>query len=287
MVPGREAAGRIAQALIYGDNGQEAPKMTTTTSIEFMTPAAAEALLQENLGSNRRLRPGIVNSYAADMASGRWQSNGETVKVSAEGVLLDGQHRLHAVIKSGACVPMMVVRGLPADSFRTIDTGYRRTGAQVMAMDGVENSSIVNSACRWAHMLTGSQSVGSKGMVTTQQVFEAYARHPLIQHYADRHASDKGLLISACVGVLALACEKYGRERVDEFLGMLNSGVGLQAKQPAYELREKLIKDKRSASKYSQETIVALFIKALTAHMQGRGIGVLRWSPGKEEFPSL
>lgn len=64
---------------------------------EIITPETAKSWLLKNV-HNRPLRDGLVTTYATDMANEQWQSNGESIKFSSEGELLDGQHRLAAVI---------------------------------------------------------------------------------------------------------------------------------------------------------------------------------------------
>lgn len=64
----------------------------------------AETWLSRN-SNNRNLRGQVIASYARDMKSGAWVLNGETVKIASNGQLLDGQHRLNAVVESGQTVP--------------------------------------------------------------------------------------------------------------------------------------------------------------------------------------
>jgi hypothetical protein len=67
---------------------------------------------------------------------GEWDLNGQTIKVSVDGALLDGQHRLEAVVHSGVTISSVVVRGLSPAARDTIDTGRRRRLADVLAIEG-------------------------------------------------------------------------------------------------------------------------------------------------------
>ena len=53
------------------------------------------------------------SSWRGRDATGGVAVNGEPIQIAEDGTLLNGQHRLNAVIESGATVPMLVVRGLP------------------------------------------------------------------------------------------------------------------------------------------------------------------------------
>lgn len=72
-----------------------------------VTPEMADELLALNDEKNRRLSRHTVEKYAEDMSSGRWgrtNTNPIGVMVDDNGrivSLLDGQHRLAAVVMSG------------------------------------------------------------------------------------------------------------------------------------------------------------------------------------------
>lgn len=67
----------------------------------MVTPEMAENILAAR-GPNRNVSASVINKYARDMLAGRWQLNGQTIKISKDGQLLDGQHRLEAAKKQDA-----------------------------------------------------------------------------------------------------------------------------------------------------------------------------------------
>lgn len=112
--------------------------MKITFGIETITPQDAERILKESASAfaemsvgggyrQRRINDRVANVYAKDIVEGRWKENGETIKFDTEGRLLDGQHRLAAVIKANRPVAFFVVRGLDNSVMDTIDYGYQRT----------------------------------------------------------------------------------------------------------------------------------------------------------------
>src|SRR5690348_15979222 len=66
----------------------------------LVTPAVAEVLLSMNIG-NRPLIKGWVDDLTERIRRGAWKLTGEPIIVAREGILNDGQHRLHAVVESG------------------------------------------------------------------------------------------------------------------------------------------------------------------------------------------
>ena len=93
-----------------------------------ITPEMAAKMLAMNFDGNRNIRKNVVAKYANDMANGRWNENvGGIIRFSSSGKLIDGQHRLHAVVKSGAPVRFLVQTGLDESDYQAIDSGTPRT----------------------------------------------------------------------------------------------------------------------------------------------------------------
>ena len=112
-------------------------------------PAEAEALLAQN-EVNRRLRPNLVLAYAEDMSQGLWDGdNGEAIKISRTGKLKDGQHRLSAIVLSGAVMDLLVIDGVTDDAQKTMDQGSSRTASDVLRMGGIQNAAWTGSVARW------------------------------------------------------------------------------------------------------------------------------------------
>jgi hypothetical protein len=74
------------------------------------------------------------------MQSGNWYIT-DSIKFSEDGTLLDGQHRLSAVVTSGCTVDFLVCRGYPEDSVFGIDTGGGRTTSDIAKITGIDGAS--------------------------------------------------------------------------------------------------------------------------------------------------
>lgn len=103
-----------------------------------LTPELAQILLTSNKG-NRRVNAANLGAIMRDMAQGRWAANGETVIVSKDGMLNDGQHRCFGAIITGSCIETAVAFGVDRDSIATVDIGRKRTGADRLGIGGVTN----------------------------------------------------------------------------------------------------------------------------------------------------
>ncbi|WP_435060466.1 hypothetical protein [Streptomyces sp. bgisy060] len=120
--------------------------MTSTTGpsahVIELHPQLAARLLRRNR-HNRPLRESAVEDYARDIAAGTFLLNGEAIKLDVRGNVLDGQHRLHAIVKAQTPVTTFIICGLPAATQATMDSGRRRTAADALSLDDEDNSSTV------------------------------------------------------------------------------------------------------------------------------------------------
>lgn len=101
-----------------------------------VTPEMALDMLGKSAGNPRygkegKVNKSIVEKYATDMRNGNWQITHQGIAFDENGLLVDGHHRLSAVLKSGATVPMYVTYGIPANSV-ILDCGYSRSPSQIM-----------------------------------------------------------------------------------------------------------------------------------------------------------
>ena len=103
-----------------------------------VTPVLAQEWLEHNVDNNRHVRPSLVWKYAYDMKNGNWGINTDAIAFNANGQLINGQHRLNAIIRANVTVPMLVVFDLPVskDDLMNIDRGGGRTIADSMVVAG-------------------------------------------------------------------------------------------------------------------------------------------------------
>ena len=101
--------------------------------VRVITPDVATVILGGNVG-NRKIRKSAVDFYALEMKSGNWQTTHQGISVSKSGKLLDGQHRLLAVIKSGVSVEMLVVSECEDKVFNMLDVGACRTALDTVGV---------------------------------------------------------------------------------------------------------------------------------------------------------
>lgn len=98
-----------------------------------VSPEMATKWLEGNT-HNRPINQETVNRYARDMAAGRWKVTHQAIAWDKDGRLVDGQHRLWAILQSGATVPLLVIHGLDISAQTVIDTGLSRSTWQRLSL---------------------------------------------------------------------------------------------------------------------------------------------------------
>jgi len=96
--------------------------MKTAANWVRYTPEIARTILDGHINI-RVVNIPHVGYLAGEMAAGRWRANGETIKFAQNGDLVDGQHRLLAICRSGCTVEMLTVHGVTGEG---VDEGRKR-----------------------------------------------------------------------------------------------------------------------------------------------------------------
>src|SRR5437870_4405417 len=132
--------------------------MPLTAKEILITPEMAQKWLAHPM-TNRRLRESRVRKIAKDLEGGHWVLNGETIKRSKSGAVLDGQHRLQAIIRSNMPTPSLVVEGLPDEIFESLGQEAPRTVADVLGMEGCTYYTTVASTVRYLNEYDTTQQL--------------------------------------------------------------------------------------------------------------------------------
>ena len=109
--------------------------MEMKSNVMMVDPALAASWLAKNTQHNRPRRPVVVAGYAEQMKAGQWHLTHQGVAFDVNDALIDGQHRLAAIVQANVIVPMMVTVNAPSVSFEMLDCGVKRTVADRLVMD--------------------------------------------------------------------------------------------------------------------------------------------------------
>jgi hypothetical protein len=258
-------------------------------SVELITPAIAKAMLCKN-ARNRPITKSLVRRYAEDMRAGRWNTNGQGIIFTPEGDLLDGQHRLEAIVESGVSLEMFVVRGVPVERFETMDSGRARTVGDVLGAQDYPNSSQLAAIARlsWNYVAGASISYGP-GKAALISFVHSY---PYLSEITNKLASARPPLPNSPLGaVLFLANAGHRRleGQADDFLEGIKTGENLTKCDPRLTLREWFFaaRTRERNGVISTDTAFAAIARAWNAFAQGRELSVLKqlYGPSRRTLP--
>ena len=103
------------------------------TTIEKITPATARKYLQGNV-ENRVINWAWVKALADALRRGEWKLTHQGIAITGSGRLLDGQHRLLAIVEADLPATMMVTREVDADAYAGMDIGRKRRLGEVLGL---------------------------------------------------------------------------------------------------------------------------------------------------------
>ena len=266
-----------------------------------VTPEIAARWLKNN-GKNRNLSAVHAKRLAAVMAAGNWSLNGQTISFDDQGRLLDGQHRLTAVVLSGVSVDMAVATEVVDErAFQTYDAIQLKRGANQIArmMAPIKNATKVSSAARiimaWEAASSYHEFInyfsGSKFIDPFPE--DVAAKTVEISEEFNAVFDSLGSFIklararSAWVA-LVIILKRIDPVSTESFVYKLREGLFTDPNDPVKLLREKMLKDGgyggvANNDRHFVVLLIHLTVKAWNAHIKGKTLPFLRFSPGQNE----
>lgn len=272
------------------------------STIMTIGPADATRLLENNR-NNRTISDKIVRQYADDMREGRWKETGNPINIGVSGNLLNGQHRLWAIIESGVTLRFHVIYETDEEAFATFDTGRTRDLTQLISISdpGHPDKAVVGGAARLVKMWEDTptaKSAFNSNLLPTRATMSDFAHRMLQEKEFDWATRVAGQINSLKAGrtwyaaALYIIAHQQGgsygdrtQEMLDTFHQGISKGIALAEGDPRLALRNYVIS--RGAPKGStteQRIYMALTIRAWNAWLEGKSVRNFAWrSDG--EFP--
>lgn len=217
----------------------------------LLTPELAQEFLDRNADYNRKQSQGHVDLLAADIASGRWALNGESIKFNVQGEMVDGQHRCLAVIKAGKAVWVAIVEGLDdPKGYATIDVGKQKRTADHLGAQGEKHARVLETMLRYvvAYQTTCGAAIRVYPESTKPERMEVFQRGASSfresAEFAVLHA--KNFLGGGLVAFVHYVLKAVDAAGADEFLSSLMEGANLPDDSLILRLRERLVQDRAS-----------------------------------------
>lgn len=126
----------MSDAVLDLIQGAEPAPYDVVTRAVIVTPEMAKVFLGCN-DNNREVSAAAQKRYELSMLAGEWLFNGESIVFDRNGQLLNGQHRLRAIVSCRLPVPLLLVYGVEPEAFTSMDCGMKRTVGQVLKMKNI------------------------------------------------------------------------------------------------------------------------------------------------------
>jgi hypothetical protein len=265
------------------------PKTTELTyGVQEITPAIAEMWLARNM-HNRNLRERYVDILAGAIRDGAWQVNGDAIKFDKDNVLLDGQHRLAAVVKADKPIRAFVVWNLDRSAQATLDQHLRRSLADILSLEGVDRARELASAANWLWKYSNGKMVDRRYNLRADQIKQMIESHPGLMESVKvgKELSKTGLRVPpSLASALHYVMDEVDTLMAQLFWDQLITGLELKEADSVYVLRRALEKNAMANRRVQGYVLAAWVIKAWNATRQGKKIKLIAWK-AVEPFPTI
>lgn len=257
-----------------------------------VTPSMAKSWLEHrNLERQRNYSHHKANQWATEMRAGRWKTTHQGIAFDWDGFLLDGQHRLGAIVLVSLPVELDIRVNCDPDTFDVLDTGHKRTANQMIHHT---HAKLMTSAARYLGTIDGtlSSNVTSGGVyakrTTTAELLQVVANWPELGTFAAsaQHVRVKSQILAAPhLAMLAQASRTQYADMIPIWLDGLAYGENLTGIDARLHLRNRFAKERRALTN-SHGLSYGLVVTAWNSYAQDQHMGVLRVR-GEDHVPEV
>jgi hypothetical protein len=243
-----------------------------------VTPQLAKKWLATN-NENRKISPTWVSKLARDMRNGQFPNIGETIKFDTEGHLIDGQHRLSALIDAGVTLEFIIVENIAREDRFKMDKNRRRSASDELTMGhGIPSAKSAQAVTRLVLLWEVEEVRGEVYKPTDAEIVDYVIQNRDAMGQAVRY----GMGLRNEIGALpaAFGCLYFLTFRIDaatalEFWEGVRNGEGLHAGDPELALRALIIRSAQKGGEKPVKPFLAAGAKAWNAKREGKKIKVL------------
>jgi hypothetical protein len=260
------------------------------TKIETITVNEAKRLLDNNI-KNRRITRANVSFIKRALVNGEYKLNGETIVVAEDGTLLDGQHRLTAVVETGIPMTTFVVRGIDKNNFKTINTGKSRNAADIFSIEGVKNAATIASATRLImEKFKTNRLVDGNGRIklSNDEIYNFYTLHKddideTVEYFTSLYNSEVKILSASFSSAMCFLLSEHSRRYARSFMRELYTGIQETESNCAILLRKRILNAKLRGDSITEDRLRDYCIYLYIKYSKGKSLKKLE-APSKQTF---
>lgn len=254
----------------------------------LVTPQMASDWLSFNK-NNRPLRPKTVKYYALEMVEGRWRDDtGETIKFDPHHNLIDGQHRLAAIVKSEVSISLWVAYDVIPEAFQVIDSGLKRGATDVFAISSIPYPNVLPPILRYYRNYKANTMGRVRDAMSSQELVNIYNSNPIFWQEcaknAERWHKNFKPLTPTIWGFLGAILVELNNDEAMDFLDKLSSGRKIEH-DGMYFIRDRFVSESVSAAKTDTNYKIALILKLWNSIRAKNPVKSPKYDPFNENFP--
>jgi hypothetical protein len=257
-----------------------------------VTPSEAKRLLDRNV-NNRPINATIVKHYADMMKRGKWHVDADTpIKIAVDNTLLDGQHRLMAVVESNTTQAMTFRTNCDKHSQQYMDRGRKRSLSDDLHIQGYKYNSVLSSSLSliWRYLEEGkvnhrTQSIDldtATFLLTTFPELSDWVAYVSTRvQQCRKQNGDSSMVQSEAMFMYFLIKHTEYADLADEFLDAMLFGVG-DEQNPCNAFKREIVREKRQGKSrtLNRQYLFGLAFTAWNKYVKNESVKYLR--PPKE-----
>jgi len=253
----------------------------------LVTPELAEEWLKLNT-HNRPLKKSLVAKYVADIENGCWHITHQGIAFDENGRLVDGQHRLYAIIVADVSIVMAVTDGVKSEAQLAFDDGGGRTAHDAFVLSGALPG-VTRRHVQICRSMVFERSV--KRPKTKTQLLEWLQKHWQAVDFTVSTVDDigkrNGITQATVMAVIARGWYHVPLDKLRRFYEILYTGLCEPSEAVVIKLRDRILEsqgNRATSQRATRLTIHRLTESALRAFVEGRTVTYLRHAKN-ELFP--
>ena len=189
----------------------------------YVSPEMAKQWLNDVNTFNRPINQAVVDMYVRQIKSGLWRRTHQGVAFDTRGILIDGQHRLMAIVNANETVSVLIFINEPTENYEFIDCGCNRSNIDIIRMSTRDNTLTLKHTQTLKAMLAG-RYCKSNGKYSNAELGKLYRQYSSAVDFAVDQLGDypgKQINDPTVRGVIARACYYLNKDQLIDFCNLL------------------------------------------------------------------
>lgn len=226
-----------------------------------ITADIAEVLLKYK-NKNRTIHISQLNKIKRSLELDRWQINGEPIIFDNHGNLIEGQHRLQAVLDTKVSIWTLIVHGIDFERMKTMGQGSKRTAGDILGINGEKDGRLLAAALRWVYRYEHGLMNNPHPVINDDELADTIKDHPKLVESIPFGRGCHGVAAPGMCTALHYLCKKRNLGTANDFFWKLGSGSEMPEGHPILVLRERFYRNQQEAARSTVKEVLRDEVKA-------------------------